>query len=121
MKAGSKTEWRGTNSKHESRKLVLVLEYSADVNSYFLPETPCVSECIWYNFTDPGELIFEEMTEQRILCSQNKWKKPIDSVSLCCQMVKSIVAKTWIYSLCCPHQLDNSNIFESSFLCSHTT
>lgn len=66
MKAGSKTEWRGTNSKHESRKLVLVLEYSADVNSYFLPETPCISEHIWYNFIGPGELIFEEMTEQRI-------------------------------------------------------
>lgn len=67
----------------------------------------------------PEELIFEEMAEQRILCSQ-KWKKTIDSISFFCQLVKSVVAETWIYSLCCPHQLDNSNIFENSFLCSHT-
>lgn len=50
MKAGGKTQWQGTNSNHKSRKLVLVLEDSTDVDSYFLPETPCVSECIWYNF-----------------------------------------------------------------------
>lgn len=67
---------------------------------------------IWYNFIDPGEQIFEEMTELRILCSQKKWKKSTDSVSFCYQMVKSVVAETWIYSGCSPHQLDNSNIFE---------
>lgn len=71
MKAGGKTQWWETNSKHERRKLVLVLEDSTDGHSYFLPDTPCISGHTWYNFIDPGELIFEEMTEQRNLCSQN--------------------------------------------------
>lgn len=89
-----------------------------DVDSYFLPETPCISEPIWYNFIDPGDHIFEEMTE---LWSQKKTKKPIDSVSFCCQMVKSVVAEAWAYSLCSPHQLDDTNILESSFLCAYTS
>lgn len=52
--------------------------------SNLLPETPCISESIWYNVIDPGEQTFEEIPILRILYRQRRWKKSVDSVTSCC-------------------------------------
>lgn len=36
-------------------------------------------------------------------------------------MIKLVVAGIWVYFLCCPQQLDNSNVLKSRFLCAHTS
>jgi len=92
-----------------------------DLDSHLLPETPCISEPIRYNSVDPGEKIFEKMCVLRILYPQTRWKKPVDSMSSCFQVIKTVVVGIWVYFLCCPQQLDNSNVFERRFLCAHTS
>lgn len=48
-------------------------------------------------------------------------KQPVDSVCSCRQMITSVVAGIRVYSLCCPQQLDNNNVFETRFFCAHTS
>lgn len=36
-------------------------------------------------------------------------------------MIRSAVARIWVYFLCCPQQLYNSNILNSRFFCAHTS